>query len=95
MISLKIMNAYSENTLIFRPEHCNGCRMCLTVCPHGVFEVDGKVVKIVHKFHCMECGACQQNCPTGALSVNSGVGCATAMFMAALRGKKEEACSCC
>ena len=89
------MNAYSENTLVFRPEHCTGCRMCMMVCPHGVFTVDGKVVKIVRKSRCMECGACRQNCPTGALGVDSGVGCATAMFMAALRGKKEATCNCC
>ncbi len=43
----------------------------------------------------MECGACQLNCPTQALTVNSGVGCATAMFMAALKGKDMDECSCC
>jgi len=37
----------------------------------------------------MECGACKLNCPTSAISVNSGVGCASAMIYAALTGKKE------
>jgi len=41
----------------------------------------------------MECGACQLNCPTGAIMVDSGVGCAAAMMMAALRGKKDVNCS--
>jgi ferredoxin len=36
----------------------------------------------------MECGACQLNCPTAAITVDSGVGCASAMIGAALRGKK-------
>jgi ferredoxin len=40
----------------------------------------------------MECGACQVNCPTNAISVESGVGCAAAMILAALTGKKEATC---
>ena len=90
-----MLDAYIENTLALKTELCNGCRMCIHVCPHGVFEPDGKVVKMAHQTRCMECGACQLNCPTGALAVNSGVGCATAMFMAALKGKDEAECSCC
>lgn len=35
----------------------------------------------------MECGACERNCPTGAIEVESGVGCATALFYAALTGR--------
>jgi hypothetical protein len=42
----------------------------------------------------MECGACQLNCPTSAIAVDSGVGCAAAMIVAALTGKKECAASC-
>ena len=68
--------------------------MCCIVCPHGVFMPNGKVVEIIHKSSCMECGACQLNCPTDAITVESGVGCATAMFMAALKGKKDTECSC-
>ena len=89
-----MLNAYLENTLQLRQELCNGCRMCLHVCPHAVFAPDGKVVKMINKSSCMECGACEINCPTHAITVDSGVGCATAMFMAALKGKKEEECCC-
>ena len=89
-----MLNAYLENTLQFRQELCNGCQMCLHVCPHAVFARNGKVVEIVNKSFCMECGACVQNCPTHAITVDSGVGCATAMFMSALKGKKDEECSC-
>ena len=45
----------------------------------------------------MECGACALNCPPMAIAVDSGVGCASAMFMAALRGKRLDdpaACTC-
>jgi hypothetical protein len=36
----------------------------------------------------MECDACQLNCLYQAIQVESGVGCASAMIGAALRGKK-------
>ena len=89
-----MFNAYLENSLVFRKDRCNGCRMCMQVCPHGVFAPDGKIVRMVNRSACMECGACRQNCAAGALTVDSGVGCATAMFMAALKGKEEAECGC-
>jgi len=66
--------------------------MCSVVCPHGVFAADGRVAQIVRPESCMECGACQLNCPTGAITVDSGVGCASAMIYAALTGRKEPTC---
>jgi len=66
--------------------------MCSIVCPHGVFSTFGRVAEIVRLQACMECGACQLNCPPSAIKVNSGVGCAAAMILAALKGKKEAAC---
>ncbi|TFG73609.1 MAG: 4Fe-4S dicluster domain-containing protein [Anaerolineales bacterium] len=89
------------NTLAFNAGLCINCGMCMIVCPQGVFAVGKPVVKIVEPEACMECGACQMNCPVGALVVDSGVGCASAMISAALRGKSEVSCggpepgSCC
>jgi len=75
------------NTLRFDVEKCNGCGMCLFVCPHAVFvKTDGKVSPDGSDA-CMECGACMINCPAGALLVDSGVGCAYAMMRDALTGK--------
>ena len=85
-------NAYAVNTLSLNQELCNGCGMCLNVCPHGVFERKNGVVAIIAYTDCMECGACQKNCPTGALQVESGTGCATAMIRSALTGKKDVTC---
>lgn len=89
-------NLYLESTLTYEPELCTGCGLCVDVCPHAVFAMNKRVAQLVRPAACMECGACQRNCPFGAITVDSGVGCATAMFMAALRGEKleENSCSC-
>lgn len=87
-----MQNAYLENTLVYDSELCNGCGLCSAVCPHGVFEMHGRLAVLVNPYGCMECGACQKNCITGAISVESGVGCASAMILAALKGQKEPSC---
>lgn len=95
-----MFNSYESNTLEYDPELCINCGMCSIVCPHGVFSPNEKVARLVDPGSCMECGACQLNCPTGAISVESGVGCAYAMILAALKGTEEVSCggddsSCC
>ncbi len=87
-----MFDAYQTTTLAFNPELCNGCGMCATVCPHAVFAMDGRRAVLARPQACMECGACQLNCVTGAITVDSGVGCATAMILGALTGKKEATC---
>jgi NAD-dependent dihydropyrimidine dehydrogenase PreA subunit len=89
-----MLNAYLENTLVYDPALCNGCGVCAEVCPHAAFEMDGRLAVLVRPEVCMECGACQLNCITGAIHVESGVGCASAMIQAALKGQKEAECSC-
>ncbi len=87
-----MFNSYAINTLRLDADLCNNCGMCIVVCPHAVFAPNERVVSLARPAACMECGACQLNCPTGAISVESGVGCATAMIYAALTGKKEATC---
>jgi NAD-dependent dihydropyrimidine dehydrogenase PreA subunit len=89
-----MFNAYLENTLVYDPGLCNGCAKCVEVCPHAVYEMKGRLAELKHPSACMECGACQLNCVTGAIRVESGVGCASAMIQAALKGTKEVECSC-
>ncbi len=80
-------------TLQLDVEKCTGCRMCLMVCPHAVFEIENKRASIRNRDFCMECGDCSKNCPEGAISVKSGVGCAAGILNGLIRGT-EPTCDC-
>lgn len=82
--------AYGVNTLQFDEALCTGCGMCVQVCPHGIYQIENRVVTVVRPEACMECGACQLNCPFNAITVDSGVGCASRMILDALQGRKPE-----
>jgi len=89
-----MFNSYVKNTLHYDEVKCINCGMCSVVCPHGVFANGEKRAVLRKRASCMECGACQLNCPSGAITVDSGVGCAAAMIMVALKGKKMEDTEC-
>jgi NAD-dependent dihydropyrimidine dehydrogenase PreA subunit len=85
------MLRYLENvvTLQLDTEKCNGCGMCVNVCPHAVLSINDRKAVITDKGACMECGACAINCPVNAIKVRTGVGCASAILRDKL-GKKSE-----
>ena len=80
-------------TLEFDEKLCKGCGMCVIVCPHAVFEMEGKRAILVDRGACMECGACAKNCEEGAIRVRAGVGCAAAVLTGMLSGG-EPCCGC-
>ena len=81
-------------TLALDEEKCIGCGVCVTVCPHPVFRMNGnKRVRIEDRDACMECGACALNCPSQALKVSAGVGCAAAVINSML-GRSGISCCC-
>ncbi|MBI5496095.1 MAG: 4Fe-4S binding protein [Deltaproteobacteria bacterium] len=80
-------------TLELDVDRCNGCRMCLRVCPHAVFQMSGKRAVLHDRGACMECGACARNCEQGAIRVRAGVGCAAGV-LAGLVGGSEPSCGC-
>lgn len=81
------------STLEYYPSKCTGCTMCTQVCPHAVFEMEGKKARITDKDFCMECGACMRNCAFGAIAVQSGVGCASALIKGMVTGDASCGCS--
>lgn len=90
---MKLQYLRNVATLKLDAGKCVGCGMCLTVCPHGVFELDGGKARIIDRNRCMECGACAKNCAAGAISVSPGVGCASAILKGMLTGS-EPSCDC-
>jgi NAD-dependent dihydropyrimidine dehydrogenase PreA subunit len=77
-------------TLTLDETKCTGCGMCVSVCPHGVFELEDRKAKLVDRDACMECGACARNCAAEAIAVRAGVGCACAV----LTGGCTPSCGC-
>ena len=75
-------------TLKLNAGKCNGCRKCIEVCPHEVFEIRDKKAFIKDKSACMECGACAKNCQQEAIEVDAGVGCAAAIILGVLTGRE-------
>jgi len=91
---------YLKNVVSLRlaPDVCIGCGLCVEVCPHGVFMLAARKIRIVVRDACMECGACARNCPVDALYVENGVGCAVGILNVALGrtavccGEKQACC---
>ena len=80
-------------TLEYDDAKCTGCRRCTEVCPHGVFEMNGKKAIMAARDLCIECGACQNNCEDGAITVTAGVGCAAAIIYGMITGDEPQ-CGC-
>ena len=92
MKSGRVLYLKGVATLRLEQEACIGCGMCLTGCPPEVFAMEhGRKARIIEQDACMECGACMMNCPSEAIWVQSGVGCAQAVFNALL-GRSGKAC---
>lgn len=88
---------YFDNvvTLVLDREACIGCGLCVEVCPHQVFVLDGRKAALADRDACMECGACALNCPVKAIAVDAGVGCASGMineWWATVRRRSNPSC---
>jgi 2-oxoglutarate ferredoxin oxidoreductase subunit delta len=48
---------------------CNNCKICISVCPMGVYsEEKGKVV-VKKPNACIGCRSCEVQCPAGAIKI--------------------------
>jgi len=55
--------------VVVDPEGCNGCGICIDVCPRGVYKLETKksVASDIEK--CENCTACFKQCPQQAISI--------------------------
>jgi NAD-dependent dihydropyrimidine dehydrogenase PreA subunit len=53
-------------------EKCNGCGICVDICPLDVFRMDESGEKAIIKYpdDCMTCFECELSCPEGAIYVH-------------------------
>ena len=49
---------------------CNGCELCVTVCPSFVLEMRNKKAEVVRGAWCIGCDHCGAVCPTEAILHN-------------------------
>ncbi|MEO2151355.1 MAG: 4Fe-4S binding protein [Thermococcus sp.] len=57
--------------LKYNVDKCVGCRMCVTVCPAGVFVYLADIRKVaLWTARCVYCSQCVDVCPTGALKLS-------------------------
>jgi 2-oxoglutarate ferredoxin oxidoreductase subunit delta len=63
--------------LAIREEHCKGCELCVTACPHGVLVLDTAVVnrlgyhpvRLTDAAGCTSCAICARVCPDAVFTV--------------------------
>ncbi|MBW2031656.1 MAG: ferredoxin family protein [Deltaproteobacteria bacterium] len=48
---------------------CNGCGVCVEICPEDVYEMSEKHPVPVHEDECWYCGSCMMDCPVDAISI--------------------------
>ncbi len=61
-------------------EACNGCGICVKVCPHRVLAMLDRKAVLDAEQRCIECAACQLNCREDAIVVTKGTGCLVAII---------------
>lgn len=57
-------------------ELCKSCKLCISICPQGVFEITNYVnrkgynyVAAVREDKCIACGQCERSCPDFVLHI--------------------------
>ena len=64
-----------ENSIsVVNQELCNGCELCIRLCPFGIpklIDVNEKRVAYIDEKQCKGCGTCISLCPTNAIQLES------------------------
>ena len=55
----------------FDTERCNGCNLCVRVCPASVLVLDAKKARMItdRTAQCIACGDCAAICPDGVITL--------------------------
>ncbi|ADY73089.1 iron sulfur cluster binding protein (4Fe-4S ferredoxin family protein) [Desulfurobacterium thermolithotrophum DSM 11699] len=48
---------------------CIGCKICIEVCPMGVFVMSGEKAVVMNPEKCNGCEICVENCPVDAITL--------------------------
>lgn len=59
-----------ENRIEIDPDLCNGCGVCVTVCPTGTISLTGEKAAASQE-ECISCGHCMAACPQEAIRVSA------------------------
>lgn len=59
-----------EVTTTINPDICNGCGICIQVCPSATISMENGKASVTGK-RSMNCGHCESACPTGAIKVGA------------------------
>ncbi len=53
------------------PERCNGCGVCVDICPCDVFRLHSEtgLAEAKYEVDCWYCGACEMDCSARAIEV--------------------------
>ncbi|MFX1293534.1 MAG: FAD-dependent oxidoreductase [Promethearchaeota archaeon] len=80
-VAVSIIKDYPSETFIrdspisiIDEELCNGCELCVRLCPFKIpiiLEKDGKTVAFIDQKQCKGCGTCVSLCPTNAVQLES------------------------
>ncbi|HNY25955.1 MAG TPA: 4Fe-4S binding protein [Candidatus Sumerlaeota bacterium] len=54
---------------VINPEKCNGCQLCIPVCPIGCITGRPGTKPQVTQKGCIRCGACKAVCESGAIAI--------------------------
>lgn len=58
--------------LIIDKKSCNGCNICVKVCPQMILELVDKKVRVKDESRCMGCFGCEDECKAGAIRLMRG-----------------------
>jgi NAD-dependent dihydropyrimidine dehydrogenase PreA subunit len=51
-------------------DDCINCKICVSICPMGVYEEGDDKIRIVTEDDCIVCRGCEAACPTEVITIS-------------------------